>query len=72
MKIKQILSQSRRDFYADYECEHCGNIEKNQSGYDNSFFHKEVIPKMECSQCKKTADKNYRPLGTKYPDNQVV
>lgn len=29
MKIKKILSQNRRDFRAIYECEHCGNIEKD-------------------------------------------
>lgn len=72
MKIKKINSQNRRDFYADMECEHCGNIKKNVSGYDDSYFHKEVIPKMECSKCGKTSDKDYRPLSTKYSEHEIV
>jgi len=72
MKIKTINSQSRRDFRADMECEHCGNIEKNVSGYDDSFFHSNVIPKMKCKKCGKIASDEYRSLTTKYSDNQVV
>lgn len=72
MKIKKITSQYRRDFYAIYECEHCGHNTKERSGYDDSYFHKEVIPKMKCEQCGKTADENYRPLSTKYPDGMQV
>ncbi len=72
MKIKQINSQNRRDFRADYECEHCGNIEENQSGYDDSYFHNEVIPKMKCKECGKTAGDEYRPLATKYPEGMQI
>lgn len=72
MKIKQINRQHRRDFWADYECEHCGNIEKDKSGYDDSYFHNNVIPKMECKKCGKTATDDYKPRGTKYPDGMVV
>ena len=71
MKIQQIVSQSRRDFTAIYECEHCGTTYK-ASGYDDSNFHSNVIPSMKCSTCGKTADKDYRPLTTKYPDSEVV
>lgn len=72
MKIKQIISQHRRDFRADYECEHCGHIEKNLGGYDDANFHQNVIPKMKCKQCGKTAGDNYRPLATKYPEGMQV
>ena len=72
MKIKNINSQYRRDFYADYECEHCGHIEKNKSGYDDSHFHKNVIPEMKCPKCGKKASENYRPLSTKYPDQVTI
>lgn len=72
MKIKKITSQNKRDFHATMECEHCGHIQKNVSGYDDSYFHKEVIPKMECPECKKTASEDYRPLSTKYPDGQQI
>ena len=67
MKIKTILSQYRRDFRADYECEHCGHIEKNKSGYDDANFHENVVPTMKCPECGKVADESYRPLKTKYP-----
>ncbi len=71
MKIKTIESQSRRDFYAIYECEHCGYTERG-SGYDDANFHQNVIPTMKCKQCGKTADENYRPLTTKYPEGMQV
>lgn len=71
MKIKTIESQSRRDFYAIYECEHCGHT-KRSSGYDDAYFHNEVIPKMKCEQCGKTADENYRPLATKYSEGYQI
>ncbi len=71
MKIKEITSQNRRDFHAIYVCEHCGN-QRSGTGYDDENFHKNVIPKMECKECGKSADKNYRPLATKYPDGWVI
>ena len=71
MRIKEILSKYRRDFKAIYECEHCGDI-ITKPGYDDSYFHAQVIPKMICSKCGKTANESYRPLMTKYPDNQVI
>ncbi len=72
MKIQRILSQNRRDFWADYVCEHCGHVEKNASGYDDSYFHSQVIPKMVCPACGKTAPEDYRPLTTKYPEGYQV
>jgi len=72
MRIKQINSQNRRDFRADYECEHCGYVDKNKYGYDDSYFHQAVIPSMNCPKCGKTAKNDYKPLATKYPDKQVV
>lgn len=71
MKIKEIKSQTRRDFIAIYVCEHCGN-EKEGSGYDDTNFHQNVIPNMECTECGKKAPENYRALTTKYPDGMVI
>jgi len=71
MKIKEIISQSRRDFTAIYECEHCGHTYKS-SGYDDNYFHQNVIPNKKCPECGKKAPKDYRALGTKYSDNQIV
>ena len=71
MNIKKILFQHRRDFTAIYQCEHCGH-EVEGNGYDDSYFHKEVIPNKICPKCGKTADANFRPLTTKYKDYEVI
>jgi len=71
MRIKEILVQNRRDFSAIFECEHCGHTEIG-CGYDDEFYHREVVPKIVCSKCGKVASHTYRPLTTKYPDGMVV
>ena len=71
MKIKTIVRQHRRDFVAIFECEHCGH-EVTRYGYDDTNFHRDVIPKIECSKCGKMADDDYRPLATRYPDGFTV
>jgi len=71
MKIKEIISQHRRDFKAVYECEHCLNT-KTGSGYDDANFHRHVIPKMLCDACGKVAPESYKPSATKYPENMTV
>ncbi len=71
MKIEKILSQHRRDFEAIYICEHCKSTEKD-SGYDDQFFHQDVIPKMKCKKCGKISPENYRALTTKYPEGMTV
>lgn len=50
MRIKERLSQYRRDFTALYECEKCGWTKKGY-GYDDANFHNNVIPKMKCESC---------------------
>lgn len=71
MKIKEKLSQHRRDFQAIYECEHCSHTHKS-SGYDDANFHQNVIPNMECPECKKKAPDNYQPQSTRYAEGEVV
>lgn len=71
MKIQKKLDQHRRDFTAIYECEHCGHTHEG-SGYDDAYFHKEVVPKMKCKECGKTASDDYVPMVTKYPDHQQL
>lgn len=71
MRIKEIISQHRRDFTAMYECEHCGYTKKG-SGYDDANFHNNVVPNMVCPECGKKASENYRPLTTKYPEGYQV
>ena len=62
MKIQKILFQHRRDFRAIYECEHCGATAKG-TGYDDTHFHRKVIPTMWCRKCGKKGSDDYRPLG---------
>lgn len=74
MKIQKIISQSRRDFTAIYECEGCGNTQKGY-GYDDANFHNNVIPTMKCHACGKTSAEcgvDYRPLTTKYPEGYQI
>jgi len=74
MKIKEITDQSRRDFWAIYECEDCGATERVR-GYDDENFHRNIIPKMRCPVCEKTSAEcgvDYRPLTTKYPEGYQI
>lgn len=71
MRIKEILSQNRRDFRAIYECEHCGAT-KEDYGYDDANFHNNVIPKKVCERCGKVASDKYSPLATKYPEGYQI
>lgn len=71
MRIKEIISQHRRDFRAVFVCEHCC-AEETRSGYDDEYFHCHVIPKMVCRSCAKTSPDSYRALSTKYPEGQQV
>ncbi len=71
MRLKKIISQHRRDFNALYECEHCGDTHEG-SGYDDSYFHNNIVPNLECVKCGKKSDSTYRPLAARYADNMIV
>lgn len=71
MKIKKIISQSRRYFQAVYICEWC-ELEEKSYGYDDEHFHSKVIPDMVCKGCKKKSPEDYRALTTKYPQGQTI
>lgn len=51
MKIKKMISQTRRDFTAIMFCEFCSHEELNEGGYDDTFYHHNVIPSMKCGKC---------------------
>lgn len=51
MKIKQKLSQYRRDFTAILICEGCGHEKTLMSGYDDRYYHDNVLPNMKCPVC---------------------
>ena len=71
MRIKEIVYQSRRDFTAIYECEHC-KMEEEGYGYDDANFHQNVIPSMVCKKCGKAGGDDYTPRQTKYAAEQQV
>ena len=74
MRIREILYQHRRDFKAVYECEGCGSIGEGK-GYDDDYFHNEVIPDMRCTVCGKTGIEcvgNYIPLAPLYPEGYQI
>lgn len=71
MKIKRIVSRHRRDFYALFECEHCG-YEEERSGYDDDYFHRHVIPQIPCHCCGKTSPDGYIAMTPKYPGGVVI
>ena len=72
MKIKKITSQSRRDFNAVMVCEHCGHEQDLKGGYDDRYYHANIIPAIECKSCGKSAGNDYTAIATKYPDGAVI
>jgi hypothetical protein len=50
MRLVKILSQHQRDFKGEYQCENCNAFEDIR-GYDDRYFHDNVIPKMKCDRC---------------------
>jgi len=71
VKIREIVSQYRRDFTAVYVCERCGEVEEGR-GYDDAHFHQNVIPNKICGNCGEKSPESYRGLATKYPANTVI
>jgi hypothetical protein len=57
MKIKRIVSRRWHglSMTVDLECEHCGHVEEKREARNDRHLYKEVIPKMECINCRKTA-----------------
>ena len=70
MKIINSYNFSRRDFWADMECQHCGHVEKGVSCYDDSFFHQQVIPDMACKKCGKKGEEI--TSGARFSDDVVM
>lgn len=71
MRILKILNQHRRDFTATMTCEHCDAQSELSTGYDDAYYHDEVIPNMECPSCGEKG-KNYVPLKPKYPEGMQI
>jgi transcription elongation factor Elf1 len=73
MKLIAVLSQHRRDFQGQYECEFCGHKEtdKGFDSYDDRNYHDNVIPNMKCRACGKSTKSEggiVEATPTKYPE----
>jgi len=71
MKINKLINQHRRDFTAEYICEHCGYAYVG-SGYDDNNFHVNVIPTMKCPDCGEISPDEYRAFSPKYSPDEIV
>ena len=75
MKLLEITSQTRRDFWGTYECEFCEHKEEEVPGYDDDYFHNNVTPKMKCKKCgESTISKggDVQQVQTKYPEGYQI
>lgn len=75
MKIKSITSQHRRDYTAIMKCEFCNKEDLDNSGYDDRYYHDNVIPNMKCNSCGKStiSEKgDIEKTPTKYPEGFQV
>jgi len=75
MKVIKKYNQMRRDCWADLECENCGNLETDESAYDDINYWYYVIPSFKCKKCgKSTNDLGLKPekIAIKYSDYEVV
>jgi hypothetical protein len=75
MRLLQITSQHRRDFTGDYKCEFCEHVEEKVSGYDDSYFHNNVTPGIECKKCQKSTlseQGDVQKVSTKYPEGYQI
>ena len=74
MILQEKKSQIRRDFTGVYKCQKCGNIQEG-GGYDDDYYHNNVIPKMKCNKCGESTNslglENQR-MATKYAEHEVV
>jgi hypothetical protein len=75
MKIDKLVSQHRRDFVAVMKCEFCAHKEMNNSGYDDRYYHDNVIPDMKCEKCGESTNSKGGIIDntpTKYPEGLQI
>jgi plasmid rolling circle replication initiator protein Rep len=54
MKILKYTYQHRNDFCAILLCEHCEHQQELNSGYNDHYYHNQVLPAIECKTCGKS------------------
>ena len=75
MVIKKINNQHRRDFSATLKCESCEQEQELTSGYDDVYYHNEVLPNIKCKSCGEStnsAGKEINPKTPKYPEGMQI
>lgn len=66
-----MISQHRRDFKAELTCESCNNTQILNTGYDDDYYHNNVLPNMKCTKCNEStisSNKPIEPQQTRYPE----
>ena len=72
MDLIKKTHQYRRDFDGIVKCQFCGHEEELHNGYDDHFYHTQVIPNLMCSKChKSTISENdtIQKVTLKYPED---
>ena len=75
MKLKEKVSQYRRDTRIILECQSCGYVMPEFTGYDDDNYYVNVIPNIKCTQCGKSStdlDIINEPVKTRYAPWQVI
>ena len=70
MKLLKKTRQHRRDFTGIYECEEC-HFTIELDGYDDRYFHDNVVPSWECLKCGKSTNDLEEPkqkIETRYEE----
>ena len=70
MKIIKTFNWNRRDFSFVAKCENCQHEETHNAGYDDSNYYNNVIPSLECSNCKKSS--NDLPKNESIPETKII
>lgn len=72
MFIKEITNQHRRDFSAILQCEGCKTEETLKAGYDDEYYHSEVLPNRKCPNCKETTNTLDNGIRTRPKNNDSI
>lgn len=55
MKVIKIYDLFRNDCTMDCKCEHCGNVRKDTSAYNDAYYINTVVGESYCKKCNKNA-----------------
>lgn len=72
MRLKKKMWQHRRDFTGLYDCEHCGHEQTMGGGYDDAYYHQNVIPRLKCGACGEAAAPDTPKTAPDVPEGVVL